>query len=197
MTHYSLAHKFILVPQSMNIPDVKGSRGKGMEEARNNPSLATGEGQEQEGGYSRSTKRQQESPHCYMDGHLSSQKTRSWNPKLQKHKGRVVLRGDIVKDDSGACAVFTEQGSSASQLSAAKVMDVIARSPDFDGQAADAVSACTTVKLVDAPRLLKIPKSECPDVWIHLPRHKWPKSFHQQDCLAERQVEQILLELGW
>ena len=22
-------------------------------------------------------------------------------PKLQKHKGRVVLRGDIVKDDSG------------------------------------------------------------------------------------------------
>ena len=30
-------------------------------------------------------------------------------PKLQKYKGRVVLRGDIVKDDSGANAVFTEQ----------------------------------------------------------------------------------------
>ena len=29
-------------------------------------------------------------------------------PKLQKYKGRVVLRCDIVKDDSGACAVFTE-----------------------------------------------------------------------------------------
>ena len=26
-----------------------------------------------------------------------------------------MLRGDFVKDDSGACAVFTEQGSSASQ----------------------------------------------------------------------------------
>ena len=31
--------------------------------------------------------------------------------KHQKYKGRVVLRGDIVKDDSGSYAVFTEQGS--------------------------------------------------------------------------------------
>ena len=37
-------------------------------------------------------------------------------PKLQKYKGRVVLHGDFVKDDSGAHAVFfTERGSSASQ----------------------------------------------------------------------------------
>ena len=36
--------------------------------------------------------------------------------KHQKYKGRVVLRGDIVKDDSGSYAVFTEQGSSASQI---------------------------------------------------------------------------------
>ena len=98
-------------------------------------------------------------------------------PKLQKYKGRVVLRGDIVKDDSGACAVFTEQGSSASQMTAAKIMDVIARLPDCDGQAADAVSAYTQEKLEDAPRLLKIPKSECPDVWIRLPRHNRPKSW--------------------
>ena len=88
-----------------------------------------------------------------------------------------MLRDDIVKDDSGACAFFTEQGSSASQMTAAKVMDVIARSQDCDGQAADAVSAYTYAKLEDAPRLLKIPKSECPDVWIRLPRHLWPKSW--------------------
>ena len=42
--------------------------------------------------------------------------------KHQKYKGRVVLRGDILKDDSGSYAVFTEQGSSASQMTAAKVM---------------------------------------------------------------------------
>ena len=29
--------------------------------------------------------------------------------KHQKYKGRVVLRGDIVKDNSGSYAVFTEQ----------------------------------------------------------------------------------------
>ena len=43
----------------------------------------------------------------------------------QKYKGRVVLRGDIVTDDSGSYAVFTEQGSSASQMTAAQIMDII------------------------------------------------------------------------
>ena len=97
--------------------------------------------------------------------------------KHQKYKGRVVLRGDIVKDDSGSYAVFTEQGSSASQMTAAKVMDIISRLPGCDGQAADAVSAYTQVKMKDAPKLLKNPKSECPDIWIRLPRHEWPKSW--------------------
>ena len=84
-------------------------------------------------------------------------------PKLQKYEGGVVLRGDIVKDDSGACAVFTEQASSASQMTAAKIMNVIARLPACDGPAADAVSAKTQVKLEDAPRLLKIGMSRCLD----------------------------------
>ena len=67
--------------------------------------------------------------------------------KHQKYKGRVVLRGDIVKDDSGSYSVFTEQGSSASQMTAAKI------TPDcrvaMDKQA-DAVSAYTQVKMEDA-----------------------------------------------
>ena len=56
-------------------------------------------------------------------------------PKRQKYKGRVVLRGDIVKDDSGSYAVFPEQGSSTSQMMAAKVMDVMSRLPGCGGQA--------------------------------------------------------------
>ena len=51
---------------------------------------------------------------------------------------RVVLRGDIVKDDSGFYAVFTEQGSSASQMTAAKAMDIISRLLGCARQAADA-----------------------------------------------------------
>ena len=88
-----------------------------------------------------------------------------------------MLRGDTVFGYSGAYAVFTEQGSSVSQMTAAKVMDVIARLSDCAGQAADAVSAYTQEKMEDASRLLKIPKSECPDMWMRLPRHKWPNSL--------------------
>ena len=133
--------------------------------------------------------------------------------KHQKYKGRVVLRGDIVKDDSGSYAVFTEQGSSASQVTAAKIMDIISRLPGCDGQAADAVSAYTQVKMEGAHKLLKIPQSECPDIWIRLPRHKRPKSWSSMEDpvvplernlyghpLAgqwERQFEKILLKHGW
>ena len=134
--------------------------------------------------------------------------------KHQKYKGRVVLRGDIVQDYSGSCAVFTEQGSSASPMTAAKVMDIISRMPGCAGQAADAVPAFSQVKMEDAPKLLKIPKSESPDSWIRLPRYKWPKSWSSMEdpvvplernlyrhpfagLLWERQFEEILLKYGW
>ena len=41
--------------------------------------------------------------------------------KFPKYEGTVVLRGDIVTDDSGNYAVFSEQGASASHLTAAKI----------------------------------------------------------------------------
>ena len=36
-------------------------------------------------------------------------------------------------------------------------------------------------KMEDAPKLLKIPKSECPVIWFRLPRHKWPKSWSRME----------------
>ena len=110
---------------------------------------------------------------------MSSQKL-GIGTKIQKYTSRVVQLYFVEKfgkDDSGAYGVFTEQGSSASQMAAENVMDVIARQPDCDGQAADTISAYTPVKLEDAPKLLRIPKSECPDFWIRIPRHKLPKSW--------------------
>ena len=101
--------------------------------------------------------------------------------KHQKNKGRVVLRGYIFKDDSGSYAVFTEQGSSASQMIAAKIMDIISRLPGCDGQAADAVSAYTQVKMEDVHKIIEHSKSECPDIWVRLPRHKWPKSWSSME----------------
>ena len=75
--------------------------------------------QEQKGGHQRGTEKQQQSSLCFIDGlcHLTNSEL---DPQFQKCKGRVVLRGDIVKDDSGAYAVFTEQGSSASQMNGSK-----------------------------------------------------------------------------
>ena len=58
---------------------------------------------------------------------ICHQKNAELEAKHQKYKGRVVLRGDFVKDNSGSYAVFTEQGSSASQMTAAKIMDIISR----------------------------------------------------------------------
>ena len=71
-----------------------------------------------------------------------------------------MLRGDIVQDNSGSYAVFTEQGSSASQMTAGKIMDIITRLRGCDGQVAEAVSAYTQVKMEDAHKSMKIPKIE-------------------------------------
>ena len=106
-----------------------------------------------------------------------------------------MFRGDIVKGDSGAYAVFTEQGSTA-----AKVMDIIARLPDCDGQAADAVSAHTQVKFEDAPRLVKIPRSDkswanIEDLVVLLERNLYGHPL--AGLVWERQFEEVLLELGW
>ena len=57
----------------------------------------------------------QNSAFCVVNEHLSSQEF-GVETKISEIQGRVV------KDDSGSCAVFTEQGSSASQMTAAKVM---------------------------------------------------------------------------
>ncbi len=50
-------------------------------------------------------------------------------PEDKVYKGRVVFRGDKVKDAHGMKAVFTELKTTASLLAASKMMDVIARLP--------------------------------------------------------------------
>ena len=80
-------------------------------------------------------------------------------------------------------------------MTAAKVMDAIARLPGCAGQAADAVSAYTQVKMKDTPRLLKIPMSECPDKWIPLPRDKWPKSWANIEDPVVRSLNEIYMDI--
>ena len=176
LQHYNLVHKFIPMPQAIKIPAAKAAVDKewGKLEKISAWNLTKVRSKKEVIVEAR-TKGAKVHFASLMD--ICHLKNAELEAKHQKYKGRVVLRGDIVKDDSGSYAVFTEQGSSASQLTAVIVMNIISRLPGCVGQAADAVSAFSQVKNEDAPKLLKIPKSECPDIWIRLPRHKWPKSW--------------------
>ena len=68
-------------------------------------------------------------------------------------------------------------------MTAAEVMDGIARLPDCAGQAAKAEWDKSWVKVEDAPNFLS--KFRSPNyIWIRLPRHKWPQSWSSIECLV-------------
>ena len=135
-------------------------------------------------------------------------------PQYQKYNGRVVLRGDIVKYDSGSYAVFTEQGSSASQMTTAKIMEITSRLPGCAGQAADAVSAHTQVKMEGAPKITEtyeVRMSRYLDTSSETQMAKIMVQYGRSSCssernlyghplaglLWERQFEKVLSEHGW
>ena len=115
--------------------------------------MAVGKSQKQKGAHKGGTEKLQQSSLCFIDGLMSSKEFRV-GATIPEVPRKGLLRGDIVRDDSGAYAVFTEQGSSASQMTAEQIIDVIARQPACDGQAADAISAYTQVKMEDAQTLI-------------------------------------------
>ena len=155
LQHYNLVHKFIPMPQAVIIPAAKAAVDKEWEKLKKILAwnLTKVRSKKEVIEEARTTGAKVHFASLMDIWHL---KNAELEAKHQKDKGRVVLRCDIVKDDSGSCAVFTEQGSSASQMTAAKVMDIISRLPGCAGQAADAVSAYTQVKMEDAPKLQKI-----------------------------------------
>ena len=159
LSYYNLVHKFIPVPQAMKIPAAKAAVDKEREKL------------EKISAWNRTEVRNKkevidEARTSGAKVHFASLmdichlKNADLETKHRNYKGRVVLGGALVEDDAGAYAVFTEPGSSASQMTAATEMDVTARLPGCDGQAADAVSAYPQVKLEDAPSLLKIPDAK-------------------------------------
>ena len=93
---------------------------------------------------------------------------------LHIYKGRIVFQGNNVKDESGFSAVFSEQGTSASHLTAAKFLDAIARMPGNSGQDSDAMGAYTQATFNGT------------DTWVRIPPERWPKhwkgKFHDPVC---------------
>ena len=71
-----------------------------------------------------------------------------------QYKGRIVFRGDLVKDETGYKAVFTEQSTCASYMTGTKFLDIIARFPGCIGEDADATSAFTQIAFDEAIEIL-------------------------------------------
>ena len=180
LQHYNLVHKFIPMPQVMKIPAPEAAVDKEWEKlekilARNLTKVRSKSEVIDEA----MTKGAKVHFASLMD--ICHLKNAELETQHQKYKGRVVLRGDIAKDGSESYAVFTEHGSSASQMTAAKVMDIISRLPGCSGQAPDAVPADTKVKMEDAPKLFKNSK-------IGMSRHL--------DTSTETQMAQIMVQYG-
>ena len=108
LQHYNLVHKFILMHQAMKIPAAKAAVDKEWEKLEKISAW----------NLTKVKSKKQVIDEARMSGatvHFASLmdichlKNAELETKDQKYKGRVVLRGDIVKDDSGSYAVFTEQ----------------------------------------------------------------------------------------
>ena len=103
-----------------------------------------------------------------------------------------------MKDDAGFYAEFTERRPSASQMAAAKVLDVIARLPGGAGQASDAelsMSACpdldTSSTIQIGQHLGRISKNS------RVPLGRNVYGHPLAGLLWGRQVKKVLLESGW
>ena len=69
-------------------------------------------------------------------------------------------------------------GASAFRMAAATFLDATSWPPGMTREVNDAVSASTQVRMTEAPTLLELPVTECPQVWIRLPRTRRPESWH-------------------
>ena len=109
LQHYNLVHKFIPMPQARKIPAAKAAVDKEWEKLEKISAWnLTKVRSKKEVIDEARTKGAKVHFASLMD--ICHLKNAEVEAKHQKYKGRVVLRGDIVKDDSGSYAVFTEQG---------------------------------------------------------------------------------------
>ena len=137
--HYGLGHKPSTVEEAVNIAEVKAVVDQYWNELENLLALD----------FKKVKQRLKWFDRQYITEYFSSLHL-TWIFAIWKHaelanhlqrsvKGRIVLWVDTVKDDSGYIALITEQGASASQVAAARFLDVISRLPSLAGEATEGV----------------------------------------------------------
>ena len=112
LQHYNLVRKFIPMPQAVQIPAAKAAVDTEWEKLEKISAwnLTKVRSKKEVIDEARTTGVTVHFASSMDICHLTNAELEAKN---QKYKGRVVLRGDIVKDNSGSYAVFTEQGSSS------------------------------------------------------------------------------------
>ena len=176
MTHYNLVHKFIPMPRAMKIPDAKAAVDKDWKELEPNPSMEFGKSQEKKKISLESQRDKITSTLLHWWTQFTS-KMRSWNQKYWSTKAESCPVRHCKRRLWSQCCFYWIGLVCVSQSLPQKVLDVVARLPGCDGQAGYAVSADTWCKIGGCSHVVKIPKSECLDVWARLPRHTRPKSW--------------------
>ena len=104
---YNLVHKFIPMPQTLQIPDAKAAVEKELEKLEKIPAWQLTKVRNKKEVIAEA---RNEDITAYFSSlmDLCHLKNAELEPQFPKYKGRVVLRGVIVQDDSGSYAVFSE-----------------------------------------------------------------------------------------
>ena len=157
---YNLVHKFILMPQAMKIPAAKAAVDKEWEKLEKISAwdLTKVRSQKEVIDEARTSdaKVHFDLKNAELEAKHQKQQRSSCTPRWYSKK----------KNDSGSHTVFFERGLSASQMTAAKVMDIISRLSGCDGQAADAVFVQTQVKMKDVHKNWKFPNRNVQTWWF-------------------------------
>ena len=104
LQHCNLVHKFIPMPPAMKIPAAKAAVDKEREKLEKISAWNLTKVRSKK----REARNKVRKVHFTSLMDLCHLKNSELEPQYQKSKGRVVLRGDLVKDDSGSYAVCTE-----------------------------------------------------------------------------------------
>ena len=171
LQHYNLAHKYIPMPQAIKNPAAKAAVDKEWEKLEKISAwnLTKVRSKKEVIDEARTTGAKVYFASLMDICHL---KNAELETEHQKYKGRVVLRGDIVKDDSGSfCSIHRTRIIS--------ITNDNSKSHGYHFQIATLrwTSSGRSICLYPGKngicsQIIENSKSECPDIWIRLPRHK-------------------------
>ena len=117
-SHFNLVRKCIPVPQAMKKPDATAAVDEEWRKLEKIPAWQLTKARNKREVIAEAWN-ESKTVHSASLMDVCHLKNSELEPQFPKYKSRVVLRGDIVKDDPGSYAVCTVQGSSASQMTAA------------------------------------------------------------------------------